>query len=261
MKPFVAFIIAAGLLLGATLAMPRITNVEFIDEPSIATTLPDKTETWNGQYILFCQNPKHGEVFLLDEPATTCPDCGGKLDPLSTFEHAVLPTDTRADKRQYTRNDGAVLQAALVFSGRDRSSIHRPEVCLVAAGSEVVGNKRRIVSIPGYKKPLELQVVDVQQSRKLANGQMVYGRIFFAYWFSGRGRETASQPMRMFWMGWDRIVRNRAYPWAYVSVTGGYNQPGDAPLQKLDDLVREIYPLMHSENTVISAQQEQPDTF
>ncbi|MCZ7592073.1 MAG: EpsI family protein [Kiritimatiellae bacterium] len=251
MKPATAFFIAAGLMLGLTLAMPSLTRVRFVDEPSIATSLPDNAGGWKGQYILFCQNPEHAAGYILDELTTKCPECGGDLNPLSIFERAVLPDDTRADKRQYTRSDGTILQAALVFSGRDRASIHRPEVCLVAAGSEVIGNKRRLVTFSD-RKPLDLQVVNVQQSRKLADGQMVYGKTFFAYWFSGHGRETASHPVRMFWMAWDRILRNRAYPWAYLSVTGIYDQPGDAPLQKLDDFIREIYPLMHSNVTITS---------
>lgn len=254
MKPAVALIIAAILLVGTLLAMPRLTNVEFIDQPSISTTLPFKAGKWIGQRIMFCQNPDHGGTVLLDEAdsSTKCPECGGDLNTLSPFETSVLPPDTRADKRQYLRDDGATLQAALVFSGRDRASIHRPEVCLVAEGSEIVNSRRHLIPLPG-RSPLEIQLVDVQQSHRLPDGRVLSARTFFAYWFTGRGHETASHPVRMFWMAWDRIVLNRAYPWAYISIAGVYDQPGEIPLHRLDELVREIYPLLHAKRPAPAA--------
>ncbi len=244
MKPASAFFLAAALFALTLLAMPRMTHIEFVDQPSVATQLPDRMPSWSGRYILFCQNPAHGETLILDERPALCPDCGGELNPLSSFELAVLPADTRADKRQYTRTDGAILQAAIVFSGRDRSSIHRPEVCLIAAGTEIVGRRIHTVSLPNQKS-LALQLLDVQQTYRLPDGRTATARSYFAYWFAGRGRETASQPARMFWMAWDRIVHNRAYPWAYISIAGAYDRPGTEPLQRLDDLVQQIYPLLH----------------
>ncbi len=243
MKPVAAFFVAAALCAATLIAMPRLTRVEFIDQPSVATTLPDKTEDWNGHHILFCQNPAHGAVLLLDSRPAACPECGGALNPLSNFELAVLPADTRADKRQYERADGSILQAAIVFSGRDRSSIHRPEVCLIAAGTEIVGRRVHRVTLANGKS-LDIQLLDVQQTYRLPDGRSATARSYFAYWFAGRGRETASQPARMFWMAWDRIVLNRAYPWAYISIAGVYDQPGPEPLQRLDDLVRQLYPLL-----------------
>lgn len=244
MKPAVALLAVAALLGGVCLAMPRLSRVTFVDEPTVRALLPTEAGAWRSQRIRFCQNPAHGEMILLDEApgSARCPVCDGALEPLSLFERSVLPSDTRADKRQYQRGDDR-LQVAIVFSGRDRSSIHRPEVCLVGDGSEIVSSRIRAIPLAD-RPPLKVALVDVQQSRRLPDGRLVTGRIFFAYWFTGRGHETASHPVRMFWMAWDRILRSRAYPWAYISVTGLYDREPEAALRKLDDLVQALYPLL-----------------
>ncbi len=246
MKPAHALFLSAALMLGLASVMPDITRITFIDRPSVSRTLPDRIGPWTGKRVLYCQNPEHGRLVLAADPGSgeACPDCGAPLEALTTFERLVLPGDTVADKRQYSR-DGyrTPLQAAIVFSGRHRSSIHRPEVCLLAEGSEIVASRTRRIERPGFP-PLDVTLLDVQQTRRLPDGRAVAGRMFFAYWFAGRGRETPSHPARMFWMAWDRILHNRAYPWAYISVVGLYDQPGDAPLDRLDAFVRELYPLI-----------------
>lgn len=246
MKATGAFLLTALIALTITFAMPRLTRVEFIDTPSIATALPDNAGPWKGKHILYCQNPDHGAVLFLETHPATCPECGGMLSSLSPFETEMLPKDTRADKRQYMRDDEIPLQVALVFSGRDRSSIHRPEVCMVSDRSTIVASQRRSVAVPGHA-PIEVQLLDIQHTAQTPDGRSVTWRSYFAYWFAGRGHETASHLVRMFWMAWDRILWNRAYPWAYVSIAGTYDQPGDLPLRRLDDLVRDLYPLMHPE--------------
>jgi len=248
-KPGAALLLSAALIAATWWAMPALTRVDFVDEASIRRTLPADAGRWKGQAMRFCQNPEHGELVLVDDTsaAAPCPECGGALHPLSIFERSVLPQDTRADKRQFNEDASfAALQVAIVFSGRDRSSIHRPEVCLVGEGSEIVGSRRRSIEMPG-RAPLEVQVVDVQITRRQPDGSVVSGRTFFAYWFTGRGHETPSHLVRMFWMAWDRVVHNRVYPWAYISIGGVYDQPGDLSLRRLDDLVRQLYPLLHTD--------------
>ena len=246
MKPAQAIFLSAVLMLALSAAMPALTRITFIDEPSVARALPARIGSWMGERMLFCQNPEHGRLVLVDatDAVTTCPDCGAPLDALTTFERMVLPGDTSVDKRQYTREGQPTpMQVSIVFSGQHRSSIHRPEVCLIAEGSEIVASRIHRIDRP-ERPPLEVTLLDVQHTRRLPDGRTVSTRMFFAYWFAGRGHETPSHPIRMFWMAWDRILHNRTYPWAYISIVGLYDRPGEAPLRRLDDFVRELYPLI-----------------
>lgn len=246
MKPAGALIIAAALFLGLLAAIPWWSRVEFIDEPSIITALPEHAGPWQGRRILYCQNPRHGKVFFADEHAEgdACPECGAALSRWSHIETVLLPPDTRLDRMEYRDSrDNSSLTVALVFSGRDRSSIHRPEVCLVGDGSEVAVSETRRIAREG--RPDLLTTVLHMRTRRAVGTEVRTGRYFFAYWFMGRGHETPSHLVRMFWMARDRLLLGKTYPWAYISIAGTYAPAGDEfSLRKLDDLVRALYPLL-----------------
>lgn len=246
MKPAVALAVAAALFLGLLAAMPRWTRVDFIDQPSIVTALPERAGPWQGRRILYCQNPRHGKVFFADEHAEgdACPECGATLSRWSHIETVLLPPDTRLDRMEYRdTRDNSSLTVAIVFSGRDRSSIHRPEVCLIGDGSEVAASETRRIARDG-QPDLRATVLHMR-TRRVVGTEVRTGRYFFAYWFMGRGHETHAHLVRMFWMAWDRLLFGKTYPWAYISIAGTYAPAGDEiSLRKLDDLIRHLYPLL-----------------
>lgn len=244
MKSSIALLISAAIYIGCLFVLPSWTRVAYVDEPPVATRLPPEAGSWKGRRIVYCTNPRHGQIFFEDEHAegTACPQCGAPLSRWSHIESVLLPPDTRIDRMEY-RNapDGTALTVAIVFSGKDRSSIHRPEVCLVGDGSEVVASETRRIAIDGQR---ELAVTLLQlRTRRVVNGEVRTGRYFFAYWFMGRNRVTPSHLVRMFWMGYDRVLLGRTYPWAYISVAGTLSQEDDpSAFRKLDDLVKNLYP-------------------
>ena len=65
---------------------------------------------------------------------------------------------------------------------------------------------------------------------------------YYAYWFVGKDRETASHIQRMIWMGTDRIFRNVAHRWAYISVSGLRAEAGAAHHEEITSFVQDLYP-------------------
>ncbi|HMP76437.1 MAG TPA: exosortase-associated EpsI family protein [Kiritimatiellia bacterium] len=247
MKPAVALFIAGLLMLATLAAMPKLTRVDFVDRPSIHTRLPAQAGAWTGHRVFHCQLPAHANLILFEDQLAgdgSCPDCGGPVSSLSPVERQLLPADTRIDKMFYTKSPGREhgLMVALVFSGRDRSSIHRPEVCLVGEGSEIVRSARHTVNRGGAPL-LPVALLDVQRTARIDANRIVSIQTFFAYWFMGSGHVTASHTTRMFWMGLERI-RGKAYPWAYISVAGTYGPDRAATVRELDELVAILYDLL-----------------
>jgi hypothetical protein len=60
---------------------------------------------------------------------------------------------------------------------------------------------------------------------------------FYAYWFVGKDRETASHVQRMIWMAADRIFRGVSHRWAYIAIYGHRVPGSNAHIQLLADFI------------------------
>jgi hypothetical protein len=151
-----------------------------------------------------------------------CPECGGRLDPVSLPEHHLLPADTTIIHRSFTAPDGTVFSVALVIGGHERRSIHKPQVCIVAQGNVI--NAQKLIKVPlERERNLDVMLLDVNRSK-----------IYFAYWFTDGKHETARHLTRLALTAWDGVVRNKRRRWAYISVTvsGGRRHAKLAELKK-----------------------------
>ncbi|MDQ6632642.1 MAG: EpsI family protein, partial [Verrucomicrobiota bacterium] len=61
-------------------------------------------------------------------------DYHSKLLPVTVQELNTLPKDTTFGKRIYQSTDGFQTMVSVVMMGTDRTSIHKPEFCLVSQG-------------------------------------------------------------------------------------------------------------------------------
>ncbi len=239
------FVIAA--LAATAWALVYKTGVASSDEAGIVLHLPEQVGDWRGVDLLFCPNRDCGAQYSagqLEDP-TVCPKCGASLGNMNWAERSMLPADTGLVRKYYTRPGGRdPLHATIVLSGNDRSSIHRPQVCMTAAGHEIVAE--RVVRIPlaGPAEPLEVMVLDMAKSYSDANGAPAVYSSYYAYWFVGKDRETASHLARMFWMGYDRIVRGVSHRWAYIALSGQRRPGSDAHLQTIADFASQLHPAL-----------------
>ena len=234
-------LIVIGLLLLTSLALAFTVDVSITDEAGVRTTLPDQVGSWTGEDIFFCLAPacqKSTTSAQVKEPGV-CPSCGGRLDSMTLAERQLLPADTVLVKKRYHGPKGETLFASIVMSGRERASIHRPEVCLTGQGSEIIKSHVEAVDIPGRPS---LRIMMLDMLRRSPNPGAGEAHSYYAYWFVGRGRETPYHMQRMYWMAADRVFHNRSHRWAYISVAGGRDDKANAHLPIMRDFVAALYP-------------------
>lgn len=228
-------------------ALIEKTGVANSDEAGIVLKLPDQVGPWEGTDLLFCSNRDCGHQFSadqLDDP-TTCPLCGSPLDTMNWAERKMLPADTGLVRKYYHRpGEREGIHATIVLSGNDRSSIHRPEVCMTAAGNEIMEERTIRVPVPGQDDLLQIRVLDMSKQFSSTDGKPVTSDTYFAYWFVGKGRETASHCQRMIWMALDRMLHGISHRWAYIALSGPRVPGSDAHLQEIANFASRLHPAL-----------------
>jgi hypothetical protein len=242
LKPYLTVI---GLMTITSLALAFTVDVTITDEAGIKVELPDQIADWVGEEVRFCHNRTCRREFLSGqlEDHDTCPACGEGLHGMSRAEYDMLPKDTILLKKKYYRSDGESVFVSIVLSGKERASIHRPQVCLVGQGREIVDTTVMDVPIEG-RKPLGVTVLDLLTRPRGGNPEKNLKYTYYAYWFVGKGRETPSHVMRMIWMATDRIFLNVAHRWAYISVSGTREKGSDAYRDQIASFIALLYPEM-----------------
>ena len=238
------FVIAA--LAVAAWALVYKSGVASSDEAGVVMQLPDTVGDWRGVDLLFCSNRKCGAEYIAEQltDRTVCPKCGAPLSAMNWAERSMLPTDTGLVRKYYTRpGNRDAIQVSIVLSGNDRSSIHRPQVCMTAAGYEIVNDQEIQIPLPGRDKPLDVMVLDMARHYTGPDGQPAVYTSYYVYWFVGKGRETASHFQRMLWMGYDRVFHGISHRWAYIAMSGDRN-PGSDYVQTIADFASQLYPAL-----------------
>ena len=226
-----------------SIALALTVDVRVSDMAGVRTELPADVGAWHGYELRFCQSPSCQKEFSAAALTNrlVCPECGGKLAGMTFLESRLLPADTVLTKMRYTNAAGRMLFASIVLSGRERASIHRPEVCLVGAGSEIVNQSILRVPMDG-RAPLDVKVLDMIHRSGAAGQEPTIYHTFYAYWFVGRGRETPEHWRRMLWMATDRVFHNISHRWAYISVGGGRQETDDDHLAVTSAFIHDLYP-------------------
>jgi len=213
----------AVLFVAASLAYVNTGEFRVSDEPDIRMALPIHLGNWTGEDILFCQERTCLRSVKGDDLAdsTNCPTCGGRLDAKAFGENTILPPDVEIVRKQYTHTDGRSVTVTLVAGGKQRESIHRPQRCLVAQGSQILDSSVRKFEMSGRESPLSVMVLELMGRGPKRPGTRARARGgYFAYWFAGQGRETPYHLERMFWMGSERLLEHRISRWSYIGVSG-----------------------------------------
>lgn len=231
----------------AAWAMVFKTGVASSDEAGIVLYLPEHVGGWHGRELVFCTARDCGGQFIVEnlEDPETCPLCGSPLDTMTWAERFMLPADTGLTRRFYIR-DGIrdPLHATIVLSGDDRSSIHRPQVCMTAGGHEIM--RQRVIRIPMEHReaPLDVMVLDMTRPIQDSSGNRIAQNTYYAYWFVGKNRETASHLARMYYMAADRIRHGVSHRWAYIAVFGDRHPENDHHLQTIADFASLLHPAL-----------------
>ena len=243
-RQFKPYFILIGLMVLTSFVLAYTVDIDITNEAGVSVYLPAEVGDWTGREIRYCQNPEHQETYYAEEldDRDVCPDCGDELYMMSVDERRILPDDTDILKKRYRHPAGQTVTSSIVLSGVDRSSIHRPELCVTGQGQTIERNWKHSVPIAG-RDPLDVAVLDMVHRYRGRDGREHEQQFYYAYWFVGKGRETHSHYLRMFWMGFDRIVHSKSHRWAYISVSGTRDDGGDY-VDQIDEFIEVIYPQM-----------------
>ncbi len=174
----------------------------------------------------------------------------GQRAPISDVEREILPADTGFSRRNYAfvadRRHGVFL--SVVLSGRDRSSIHRPELCLVGQGWTIAGTGRHTFRYPGRPEAAFAATIlrvqrEVQTPAAAGKppGREVVPQLV-AYWFVGSERVVPGHVHRVLLDAWNRVTRARADRWAYVLMQTDARDSEAAALARLQTVLDATLP-------------------
>jgi hypothetical protein len=245
-KRYRHYLVLIGLLSLTSIILIFAVDVNVPSELGIHTELPAEIGNWRGQDLFFCQNESCMRGFASDELVDTniCKVCGGHLRQTWSFgEATVLPPDTILLKKLYTNPGGVKLTVSVVITGKEQGSIHRPQMCLTGQGYEIVSEKKMEVPI-AEKKNLGMEVLSIVKRYHRPDGTVMEQPGVFAYWFVGKGRETSSHLLRVFYTMVDRIVFSRASRWAYIAIADMTGSDSDADIQLIREFIQLLHPLM-----------------
>jgi hypothetical protein len=196
--------------------------------------------------------PQAGVVMQLPDYVRTGGGFIGTPAQVSPQERHILPKDTEFARKLYRdlpAQDG--IYCSIVLTGAMQQSIHRPEVCLVAQGWDIVNQEYIPIEL---KSGHRLVVCNLTIQRVVHREQPVTITAYNMYWFVGEKITTPSHLERTFLTSWDRIVHNRAHRWAYVTVMAQITQnlrpDGLDPAQTkklMIDFVRDVVPSFEKE--------------
>lgn len=168
----------------------------------------------------------------------------GQASPVSTAEREILPADTGYSRKLYKSLDrfGRDVFFSIVLSGRDRTSIHRPELCLIAQGWTIMDRTETRFRFPAALASaagagdFPATVLKVQREIMTPRGKVVHPE-YFAYWFIGGDEIVASHWERVARDAWNRVRHGRADRWAYVIMQTDASEGEAAALARMQSVL------------------------
>jgi len=142
----------------------------------------------------------------------------GRRAEITAVERAILPPDTGYSRKTYVafRDPREQVFLSIVLSGRDRTSIHRPELCLVGQGWTIGGQMDYRFAYPGEpNRTFPVTILRVQREIRGPRGKIIVPQLT-AYWFVGADVVAGSHGSMFFRDAWQRLTQARADRWAYV---------------------------------------------
>ncbi len=140
----------------------------------------------------------------------------GRETEVTAVEREMLPPDTGYSRRLYVaiedRNQQVLI--SIVLSGQDRTSIHRPEICLVGQGW-TIGAREEARFEGAQDTAVPAALLHLQREVPRRDGTLTQVPALFAYWFVGQDRVTTTTAERLWHTALNRL-RLRPDRWAYV---------------------------------------------
>lgn len=170
----------------------------------------------------------------------------GQRVGVSAVERDILPPDTGYSRKNYAflgdrRRD---VFLSIVLSGRDRTSIHRPELCLVGQGWTIEGSRRHAFQASAGtagNSRFEATVLRVRREVPTPRGKVVTPHLV-AYWFVASDTVVSSHWRRFLHDAWNRVVHGRVDRWAYVLMQTDASEGDAAALARMQAVLAGTLP-------------------
>lgn len=197
------FVLATVLMIGSAGALGWLKNHQRLGNPGVAVVPLDGAP--EGSLNVKVDLPEWVGLYDSEER------------PVDDVVVNTLPADTSYGQRDYRAPDGMQIQVTAVLMGMDRTSIHKPQFCLVGAGWTILDQELTSVSIP-RPTPYELPVSRITATRQIEyEGQQLQLNGVYVYWFVEENQITARHEDRMVSMARSMITKGVLQRWAYVS--------------------------------------------
>jgi EpsI family protein len=181
-------------------------------------------------------------------PAFIGTEWAGKRVDVSPVERDILPPDTGYSRKYYLSlsQSGPGVFLSVVLSGRDRTSIHRPELCLLGQGWTLLDqheHRFRLPNASGAVAEFPATVLRVQREIQTPRGRQTHPEIV-AYWFVGDDTVVATHWRRLALDAWNRIAHGRADRWAYVLLQTDAAEGEAAALSRMQSVLDGTLPVI-----------------
>lgn len=161
----------------------------------------------------------------------------GKAVSVSEVERTTLPEDTGYARALYKNIKGNQVYLSIVLSGKDRTSIHRPELCLVGQGWTII-EKTPLTITTASTQTLETTLLKIERENE--QGERVLG--YFVYYFIAEGKTAATHIERIAIGLKDRVFHFKNHRWAYVFGQAVIRNDEKETLQSVQDVIRLAFP-------------------
>jgi len=179
-----------------------------------------KAEAIPGAVAMKIDLPAH----VLDFTSTNVPEDDVTL--------GYLPKDTSFVSRLYSAPDGFWVKGTVILMGADRTSIHRPEMCLLGTGWRA--DEKTRVGVPvGGAFPYELPVMKWVITRTQDGRRGLY-----VFWFvADNEMATHNVPLQLYLVR-DLVLKGVLQRWSYISYFAAC-EPGreDAAFERVKKLI------------------------
>lgn len=165
----------------------------------------------------------------------------GRRAEVTAVEREVLPADTGFSRRTYVsvQNRRHSVFVSIVLSGRDRTSIHRPEICLVGQGWTLSDpGTRRLPAMAGREFPVTTLHTRLTEPRSQRTVQALV-----AYGFISADAMVATHGQRFLHDAWNRLRHGRADRWAYVLLQADAEDGDAAALARMQAVLAGTAPV------------------
>ena len=136
--------------------------------------------------------------------------------PITDVEATNLPPDTVFGRKLYGDNTSFIAQMSAVMMQTDRTSIHRPQLCVTGQGWQI--QKTEIIDIPvPLPSPYVLKATCLTSTKTMpTDNKRTYSAIYI-YWFVAEREMLPGHSEALWAISRDLVTSGTLYPWGYVS--------------------------------------------